>query len=162
MSDEADFLRRERITDALLEFERRIEQQLLPVSHSECWDLLLNRAPNRGSQCPNPPADPLPLRYETHDGLSLLRVNEPSARNRACPDCDLFGRSHCCGGLVFLHYALRDAGVPRPFEWLAVEMEPGLYLADWQLMQENLHRILIALRAYLEANLERVSGAADF
>lgn len=162
MSDEADFLRRERITDALREFERRIEQQLLPVSESECWDLLLNRAPNRGATCPNPSADPLPLRYETHDGLALLRVNDPRAENRACPDCELFGRSHCCGGLAFLHYALRDAGVPRPLDWLAVELEPGLYLPDWQLMIDNRRRILIALRAYLEANQEKVSGAADY
>jgi hypothetical protein len=156
MSDDAEFLRRERITDALLEFERRIEQRLLPVSHSECWDLLLNRAPNRGTTHPNPPADPLPLRYETHDGLSLFRVNDPAAENRACPDCELFGRSHCCGGLAFLYYALRDAGVARPLDWLAVEIEPGLYLADWELMRENRHRILIALRAYLEANLRKV------
>ncbi len=160
MSDD-DFLRRERITDAVLEFERRIEQRLLPVSHSECWDLLLNRAPNHGTACPNPPADPLPLGYETHDALPLLRVFDPRARNRACPDCELFGRSHCCGGLVFLYYALRDAGVPQPLEWLALELEPGLYLADWESMLENKHRILIALRAYLEANLDRVSATPD-
>jgi hypothetical protein len=161
MSDDDDFLRRERITDALLEFERRIEQQVLPVTDAECWDLLLNRAPNRGATSPNPSADPLPLRYETHDGLPLLRVNVPAAGNRACPDCELFGRNHCCGGLVFLYYALRDAGVPRPLDWLAIEMEPGLYLPDWQSMQENQRRILIAVRAYLEANLERVSGTPD-
>jgi hypothetical protein len=161
MSDEAQFLRQERITDALLEFERRIEQRLLSVNTSECWDLLLNRPPNQGTNSPNPPADPLPLRYETHDGLPLLRVKDPDAPNRACPDCELFGRSHCCGGLVFLHYALRDAGVSRPLEWLAIEMEPGLYLPDWESMLDNRHRILIALRAYLEANLEKVSGQPD-
>ena len=161
MSDEADFLRRERIADALLEFERRIEHRLLPINSSECWDLLLNRAPNRGTACPNPPADPLPLRYETHDGLPLLRVNDAAARNRACPRCELFGRSHCCGGFVFLFYALRDAGVPRPLEWMAVELEPSLYLPDWDAMRENLHRILVALRAYLEANVENVDGTPD-
>ncbi len=162
MSDDTDFLRHERITDALLEFERRIRQQLLPVGPSECWDLLLNRPPNRGAECPNPSADPLPLRYETHDGVPLLRVNEADAVNRACPDCELFGRSHCCGGLIFLHYALRDAGVPRPLDWLAVELEPGLFLPDWNQMAENEHRILIALRAYLEANLKHVSGDPDY
>jgi hypothetical protein len=162
MSDETEFLRQERITDALREFERRIEQRLLSVNPSECWDLLLNRPPNRGTTCPNPPADPLPLRYETHDGVALLRVKDPLAQNRSCPDCELFGRSHCCGGLVFLYYALRDAGVPRPFEWLAIELEPGLYLPDWECMSENRHRILIALRAYLEANAEHVSGEPDY
>jgi hypothetical protein len=156
MSEKADSLRRERIEDAVLEFERRINQRLLAVSYSECWDLLLNRPPNRGAATPNPPADPLPLRYETHDGLPLLRVNDPLARNRACPDCELFGQSHCCGGLVFLHYALRDVGVTRPLDLLALEVEPGLYLPDWEAMLENKHRILIALRAYLEMHAEKV------
>lgn len=162
MSEAADFLRRERITDALLEFERRIEQRLLPVNHSECWDLLLNRPPSRGTESPHEPADPLPLRYETHDGLALLRVIDPDAENHACPGCELFGRSHCCGGFVFLAWALRDAGVVRRFEWLAVEMQPGLYLPDWELMQDNEHRILMALRAHFEANLERVSVTPDY
>jgi len=161
MSDDTEFLRRERITDALVEFERRMDQRLLPVSPSECWDLLLNRPPNRGATSPNPPADPLPLRYETHDGVALLRVKDAAAPNRACPDCELFGRSHCCGGVVFLYYALRDAGVPRPLEWLAVEVEPGLYLPDWETMGENRHRILVALRACLEENVHRVSGVPD-
>ncbi len=156
-----EFLRRERITDALIEFERRIRQRILFVNSAECWDLLLNRPPNSGTASPNPAADPLPLRYETHDGLALLRVNDPHARNRACPECELFGRSHCCGGLAFLHYALRDAGVPRPLDWLAIEMEPGLYLPDWESMHENEHRILLALRAFLEANVENVSGEPD-
>jgi hypothetical protein len=161
MSEDADFLRRERINDALAEFERRILHQLLAVSHSECWDLLLNRPPNRGTESPHPPADPLPLRYETHDGLALLRINDGEAPNRACPECELFGRTHCCGGLVFLHYALRDSGVRRPIEWLAVEFEPGLYLPDWDLMLENQHRIMLSLRAHFEANLDRVSGKPD-
>ncbi len=161
MSEDAEFLRRERITDALVEFERRIEHRLLPVNPSECWDLLLNRPPNRGTAGPNPPADPLPLRYETHEGLALLRVNDPAARNRACPDCELFGRSHCCGGLVFLYYALRDAGIANPFDWLAIEMEPGLYLPDWESMLGNKHRITVALMSYFEANLESVSGERD-
>jgi hypothetical protein len=161
MSEDAEFLRRERIDDALAEFERRIDQRLLPVSHSECWDLLLNRAPNRGTESPHPPADPLPLRYETHDGISLLRLNDGEAPNRSCLECELFGRSHCCGGLAFLHYALRDAGVTRPLEWLAVELEPGLYLPDWELMLENRHRILLTLRAYFESNADRVSGEPD-
>ena len=161
MSEDADFLRRERISDALTEFERRIVQQLLPVSQSECWDLLLNRPPNRGTESPHPPADPLPLRYETHDGLALLRVIDAEAANRACFDCPLFGRSHCCGGLVFLHYALRDSGVRRPLDWLALEFEPGLYLPDWERMLANQHRILLSLRAYFEASLERVSGELD-
>jgi len=56
---------------------------------------------------------------------------------------------------------LRDAGVPQPLEWLAVELESGLYLADWEAMLENKHRILIALRAHLEANLDRVSATPD-
>ena len=161
MSEAADFLRRERIEDALVEFERRIAQQLLAASQSECWDLLLNRPPNRGTEGPHPPADPLPLRYETHDGLALLRVNDAEAPNRACLECELFGRSHCCGGLVFLHYALRDSGVRRPLEWLAVEFEPGLYLPDWELMDEHRRLILLALRAWFETNLSRVNGEPD-
>jgi hypothetical protein len=136
-------------------------QQILPVSQSECWDLLLNRPPNRGTESPHPPADPLPLRYETHDGLALLRVVDGEAHNRACFQCDLFGRSHCCGGLVFLYYALRDSGVRRPLDWLAVEFDPGLYLPDWERMLENRHRILLSLRAHFEANLERVNGVLD-
>ncbi len=161
MSEDADLLRQERINDALAEFERRIAQQVLAVSQSECWDLLLNRPPNRGTESPHPPADPLPLRYETHDGIALLRVNDENAPNRACPRCELFGRSHCCGGLAFLHYALRDAGVRRPLEWMAIEMEPGLYLPDWERMEENQRRILHALRAYFESNDARVSGEPD-
>jgi hypothetical protein len=161
MSEAPDFLRHARINDALTEFDRRMVQQILPVSQSECWDLLLNRPPNRGTESPHPPADPLPLRYETHDGLALLRVVDGEAHNRACFQCDLFGRSHCCGGLVFLYYALRDSGVRRPLDWLAVEFDPGLYLPDWERMLENRHRILLSLRAHFEANLERVNGVLD-
>ncbi len=161
MSEDADILRRERVNDALAEFERRVVQQVLPVSQSECWDLLLNRPPNRGTESPHPSRGPLPLRYETHDGLALLRLNDAEAPNLACLECDLFGRSHCCGGLVFLHNALRDSGVRRPIEWLAVELEPGLYLPDWDLMQKNQRRIMLALRAYFEANLDHVSGEPD-
>ncbi|HEX8984820.1 MAG TPA: hypothetical protein VF767_05295 [Bryobacteraceae bacterium] len=161
MSDQPESLRRERIADALREFERRIEHRLLPASPSECWDLLLNRAPNRGRDCPNPPATRLPLRYETHDGVPLLRVIDPDAENHACPGCELFGRSHCCGGLIFLHYALREAGVPHPLDWLAVELEPGLYLPDWEQMLDNERLIVLALRAFFEANRDRVSGEPD-
>ncbi len=153
MSDDPTFLTREHIGETLLEFERRIEQRLLPVSHSECWDLLLNRPPSRGAEPPNAPDDPVPLRYETREGGSLLHVIRPDARNRACAKCELFGQSHCCGGVVFLYYALRDSGVTRPLEWLAVEIEPGAYLPDWERMEENKHRILIALRAHLEVEL---------
>ncbi len=35
----ADFVRRERVTDALLEFDRRIRERVLPVNDSECWDV---------------------------------------------------------------------------------------------------------------------------
>lgn len=161
MSEAADLLRHERIEDALAEFERRIEQQVLPVSNSECWDLLLNRPPNRGAESPHPPADPLPLRYETHDGIALLRVDDAEAPNRSCLECELFGRSHCCGGLVFLHYSLRDSGVGQPLDWLALELEPGLYLPDWERMIDHERRILLALRAHFEANLERVNGQPD-
>jgi hypothetical protein len=162
MSQDADTLRRERTNDALAEFERRIQQRILPVSHSECWDLLLNRPPNLGTESPHPPADPLPLRYETHDGVALLRVSDPEAPNRACPECELFGRSHCCGGLVFLFYALRATGLTRPLDWVAVEIGPGLYLPDWELMLENEGRIRLALRAHFEANLDKVSGTPDY
>jgi hypothetical protein len=161
MSEDVDTLRYERMNDALAEFGRRIEQQLLPVSETECWDLLLNRPPSRGAEGPHPPADPLPLRYETHDGLALLRILDPEAPNRACLSCDLFGRSHCCGGLVFLLYALRDAGVRRPVDWLAQEFEPGLYLADWDRMAHHQRRILLALRAHFEAHLDSISGQPD-
>ncbi len=161
MSENSDFLRRERINDALAEFERRIVHQLLAVSQSECWDLLLNRPPSRGTESPLPAADPLPLRYETHDGIALLRLNDPNATNRACLECELFGRTHCCGGLVFLYYAVRDTGVHNPMDWFAIEFEPGLYLPDWERMHENQRRILLALRANFEAHIDRVSGEPD-
>jgi hypothetical protein len=153
-----DFVRRERVTDALLEFDRRIRERVLPVNHSECWDLLYDRSPAAYGERPHPQADPLPLRYETREEVSLLRVVDGAAPNRACLECDMFGRSHCGGGLVFVYYALRDAGVERPMDWLAVEMEPGLYLPDWELMLENGWRIERKLRDYFEAHLERVNG----
>jgi hypothetical protein len=153
----ADFVRRERITDALLEFERRIAERVLPVSEAECWDLLLNRASSRGGGSAVPHGAP-PLQYETHDGVALLRVVDPNAPNRACLVCDLFGRSHCCGGMAFLYYALRDAGVERPLGLLGVEIEPGLYLADWEMMLANSRLISQKLRDYFEAHLERVSA----
>jgi hypothetical protein len=152
MSEQPDFLRRERVTDAVLEFERRIRERSLAIDHSECWDVLLNRTPAR------PAADPLPLRYETRAEISLLRVIELASENLACPACNLFGRSHCCGGLVFLYYALRDAGEQRPLEWLGVEIEPGIWLPDWELMAENAYWITRRLRDYFEARLDRVSA----
>ncbi len=152
MSEQPDFLRRERVTDALLEFERRIRERCLATNHSECWDVLLNRTQD------SPGADPLPLRYETRADISLLRVIKPEAENRACPDCKLFGRNHCCGGLVFLYYALRDAGERRPLEWLAVEIEPDVWLPDWELMAENAFWITRRLRDYFEARLAQVSA----
>jgi hypothetical protein len=160
MSEEldADFVRRERVTDALLEFDRRIHERVLPTNHAECWDILLNRPPAPYGEQPHPQADPLPLRYETREQVGLLRVIDPAAPNRACLSCDLFGRSHCGGGLVFCYYALRDAGVEKPLEWLAVEIEPGLYLPDWELMLENSSRISRKLRDYFEAHLARVNG----
>lgn len=153
-----DFVRRERVTDALLEFDRRIRERVLPINHAECWDLLLNRPPAPYGEKPRPPADPVPLRYETREEVSLLRVIDPAAPNRACLECDLFGRNHCCGGLVFLYYALREAGVAQPLDWLAVEIEPGLYLPEWELMLENGWRISRKMRDYFEAHLNRVSG----
>ncbi|MGC9970982.1 MAG: hypothetical protein ABSE56_10360 [Bryobacteraceae bacterium] len=153
-----DFMRRERVTDALLEFDRRIRERVLPVNHAECWDILLNRPPAPYGEHPHPQADPLPLRYETREEVSLLRVIDPAAPNRACLECDLFGQSHCGGGLVFVYYALRDAGVEKPLEWLAVEIEPGLHLPDWELMLENGWRISHKLRDYFEAHLEHVNG----
>jgi hypothetical protein len=154
----ADFVRRERVTDALLEFDRRIRERVLPVNDSECWDVVLNRPPAPYGESPHDAADPLPLRYETREEVSLLRVIDGSASNRACLKCDLFGRSHCCGGLVFVYYALRDAGVGVPLEWLAIEIEPGLYLPDWEAMADNSSRISHKLRDYFEAHLERVSA----
>ncbi len=157
--DEArDYIRRERIMDTLLEFERRIRERMLSIDSSECWDLLLNRAPAAAGANSSPSADPLPLRYETRDRVSLLRVVKPDGENRACLDCDLFGRSHCCGGLIFLYYALRETGVERPLDWLAVELEPGLYLPDWELMLQNSRRIARRLREYFEAHFDRVNG----
>lgn len=153
-----DFVRRERVTDALLEFDRRMRERVLPVDDSECWDILLNRPPAPYGEQPHPQADPLPLCYETREEVSLLRVFDPAAPNRACLECDLFGRSHCGGGLVFVYYALRDAGVERPLEWLAVEIEPGLYLPDWELMVENDWRISRKLREYFEGHLAHVNG----
>jgi len=43
-------------------------------------------------------------------------------------------------------------------DWLSVEIEPGLYLPDWELMLENGWRIERKLRDYFEAHLERVNG----
>ncbi len=154
----SDFVRRERVTDALLEFDRRIRERVLPVNDSECWDVVLNRPPAPYGESPHDAADPLPLRYETREEVSLLRVIDGSAPNRACLICDLFGRSHCCGGLVFVYYALRDAGVRVPLDWLAIEIEPGLYLPDWEAMADNSWRISRKLRDYFEAHLERVSA----
>ncbi len=154
----ANYIRRERLTDALLEFERRIHERLLATDDSECWDLLLNRPPANSGDSPHPAADPLPLRYETREGVSLLRIEQPDARNLACLNCDLFGRAHCGGGLAFLYYALRDAGCPEPLDRLAVPLEPGLYLPDWELMWENRRYILLKLRDFYEANLARVDG----
>ena len=153
----SEFVRRERLTDALLEFERRIRERVLPVDQAECWDVLLNRPPTRTGEAPHDTGAPAPLRYETRDEVSLLRVIDPAAPNRACLECDLFGRLHCCGGLVFVYYALRDAGVEAPLDWLAVEVEPGLYLPDWELMLENTWRIARRMRDYFEAHLDRVS-----
>jgi hypothetical protein len=153
----SDFVRRERITDALVEFERRIRERVLPISGAECWDLLLNRASSPRGGAADPP-EALPLRYETRDGVALLRVSDPATPNRACFGCNLFGRSHCCGGLVFLYYALRGAGVERPLDLLAVEIGPGLYLADWEMMLANSRLISQKLRDYFEAHLECVSA----
>jgi hypothetical protein len=153
-----DFVRRERVTDALLEFDRRIRERVLPIGDAECWDIVLNRPPAPYGEHPYQEANPLPLRYETQAEVGLLRVIDSGAPNRACLACDLFGRSHCCGGLFFVFYALRDAGVEKPLEWLAVEIEPGLYLPDWELMTENGRRITQKLRDYFEAHLDRVSG----
>jgi len=47
------FIRRERVTDALLEFERRIRERMLSIDNSECWDLLLNRPPAAAGACPH-------------------------------------------------------------------------------------------------------------
>lgn len=162
MSDpSADFTRRERITDALLEFERRIRERVLPVGSSECWDILLNRLPSHGFEPPGPGVAQPPLVYETRVEVPLLRVLNGEAKNRACIGCDLFGRSHCCGGLVYLYYALRDVGIRDPLSLMAVEIEPGTYLPDWERMEENSHRIIHALRDYLEANLGAVSAEPD-
>jgi hypothetical protein len=150
MSDDSDFLRRERLEDALREFRRRLEQRVLAADPSECWDLLLNRPPSHGLEPPHSVADPLPLRYETRNEIPVLRVFAPESPNRACPGCELLGRSHCCGGLVFLYYALRDAGVPRPLDRLALEIESGVWVADWERLDENRRLILLALRAYLD------------
>ncbi len=151
MSEEPESLRSEHLTEALAEFERRLEERVLPADHSECWDLLLNRAPSHGAEPPHHAADPLPLRYETQNEIPVLRLFAPDAPNLACPGCELFGRAHCCGGLVFLYYALRDAGVPNPMERLALEIEPGLWVPDWERMDENRRLILLGLKAYLEA-----------
>ncbi len=155
MSADSDFVRRERITDALLEFERRIAERTLPTGDSECWDLLLNRP--AGGQ----PAATIPLRYETRADVSLLRVINPQVHSAVCLTCDLFGRNHCCGGLAFLYHALRAAGVGQPLEWLAVQIEPDLYLPDWELMADNSRRITQKLRDYFEAHLNFVSADGD-
>jgi hypothetical protein len=158
MSENADFVRRERITDALIEFERRIRERTLAVDNSECWDLLLNRPPVRDAGPPRG-AGPAPLRYETREGVRVLRVIEPGARNCACLTCDLFGRSHCCGGLTFLYYALRDSGISEPLSLVAVEVQPGLWLPDWELMAENSSRIAQVLWKYFEAHLASVDAS---
>ena len=63
--------------------------------------------------------------------------------------------------LFFCTMRCATPACPRPLEWLAVEVEPGLYLPDWETMGENRHRILVALRACLEENVHRVSGVPD-
>ena len=62
---------------------------------------------------------------------------------------------------MFLYYALRDAGVETPLDWLAVEIEPGLHLLDWELMLENGWRISHKLRDFFEARLEHVNGRTE-
>jgi hypothetical protein len=162
MSDPAaDFARRERITDALLAFERRIRERTLPVGRTECWDVLYNRLPSHGLEPPGLAAPEPALFYETRLEVPLLRVRDAGEVNRACVGCDLFGRSHCCGGMVFLFYALRDAGIRDPMALLGLEIEPGLYMPDWELMDANSRPIVHALRDYLEANLGAVSAEPD-
>lgn len=156
MSECSDYNRRDHLTDTLLEFERRIQERVLAVDDSECYDLTLNRQPTLSGESPHAPGLPRPLCYETRAEVPVLRIVEPDAPNRACPDCDLFGQSHCCGGLLFLYYALRDAGEKEPMRWLAVEVAPGEYLPDWELMSENRRRILQRVRDYFEANLNRI------
>ncbi len=157
----AEYVRRERLTDTLLEFERRVRERVLAVDDGECFDILLNRPPTRTGEIPHESDAPAPFAYETREEVSLLRVIEPNAPNRACLECDLFGRIHCCGGLVFVYCALRDAGVKAPLELLAVEVEPGLYLPDWELMLENEYQIARRMRDYFEAHLDHIGAEPD-
>lgn len=162
MSDSAaDFIRRERITDALLEFERRIRERVLPLDRAECWDILFNRLPSHGIDPPGKAVPAPALSYETREGVAMLRVEDGADENRACVGCDLFGRSHCGGGLVFLYYALREAGIADPLSLMAVEIEPGVYMPDWELMSDNSREIARGLREYFEAHLNAVSDRPD-
>jgi len=162
MSDStADFIRRERVTDALLEFERRIRERTLPLDQAECWDILYNRLPSHGVDPPGKAAPAPALSYETREGVSMLHVRQPGGENRACIGCDLFGRSHCGGGLVFLYYALREAGVADPLSLMTVEIEPGVYMPDWELMADHSRTLMHHLREYFEANLSAVSDRPD-
>jgi hypothetical protein len=143
-------VRRDRGRHAIGEFERRILERALAIDGSECVDLLRNcpsGVTRRNGDENKPPA----LEYVTLHGRILLRVNDLERENRACAECELFGLTHCCGGLGFLVWALANAGVARPAELLAdawPSAGPGMYAPNWEKMERNLEVVRQSLRRF--------------
>lgn len=156
-----DDIRRERAGHCIGEFQRRILERMLPVDGSECQDFLRNCPPHvarRNGQERKPRA----FEYVTMDGLTLLRINDLERENRACLGCELFGRNHCCGGLAFLVWVLRQSGIARPAELLADHLPglPGFYSPSWEKMEANLEIIRAAMESFFEQRLHHVDGSA--
>lgn len=153
-----DDLRRERMRHCIGEFERRIRERVLSIDGTECQDLLRNCPPGLLRRNGNESKE-RPFEYITVGGETLLKINDPGRANRACPECELFGRNHCCGGLVFLAWALYEAGVERPAELLA-DRVPGpsdLYRPNLEKMEEKLELLRTAMERFFEDRLEHIS-----
>lgn len=154
-------LRRERARHCIGEFERRIRERILSADGSECQDFLRD-CPPRVARRNGHEQKPRAFEYLDVDGRIFLRVNDPGRENRACLECELFGRNHCCGGLAFLVWALRQSGISRPAEMLA-DAVPGLrgvYCPNWETMETNLEEVRAAMERFFEQRLDQVDGSS--
>lgn len=157
-----DDLRRDRVRDCIGEFERRIRERILAVDGSECRDLLRNSPPGVTGRNGNEAKGPA-IEYIATNGQSLLKINDPDRTNRACLECELFGRNHCCGGLVFLLWVLREVGITRPATLLADPLPgaPGIYRPNWEKMEQNLELLHDAMERFFEDHLEHVDRRGE-
>lgn len=153
--DEKKDLRELRIEDALIEFERRIRAATLSADSSECQALLKQQGQKE--------TEPAPLAYISRLGPSMLRIASRNGHNKFCLSCELFGKMHCCGGLAFLFYVLKEMGQEKPEELLCdpVDEAAGLYLPDWDKMEANLPLILSLLRAYWQRHRDRIDDKGE-